>query len=143
MLGNIEVGCIGMGCMGFSHAHGDPAPREECIKMIRKAHELGVTLFDTADVYANGHNEILVGEALKPIRDEVVILTKFNPEKDPVNDLSKTLGKSDAFMPIPLSSISRTTHFLSSAADIFIYDSAFVLSLYFMLLFTIVISFEF
>ena len=89
MLGNIEVGCIGMGCMGFSHAHGDPAPREECIKMIRKAHELGVTLFDTADVYANGHNEILVGEALKPIRDEVVILTKFNPEKDPVNDLSK------------------------------------------------------
>ncbi|WRK52462.1 hypothetical protein SD457_19175 [Coprobacillaceae bacterium CR2/5/TPMF4] len=42
MLGNIEVGCIGMGCMGFSHAHGDPAPREECIKMIRKAHELGL-----------------------------------------------------------------------------------------------------
>lgn len=89
MLGNIEVGAIGMGCMGFSHAHGDPAPREECISMMRKAHELGVTLFDTADVYANGHNEILVGEALKPIRNEVVILTKFNPEINPVSDRSK------------------------------------------------------
>lgn len=84
MLGTIEVGAIGMGCMGFSHAHGDPAPREECIKMMRTAHDLGVTLYDTADVYGNGHNEILVGEALKPIRDEVVILTKFNPEKNPL-----------------------------------------------------------
>lgn len=89
MLGTIEVGAIGMGCMGFSHAHGNPAPREDCIKMIRKANELGVTLYDTADVYAVGHNEILVGEALKPIRDSVIILTKFNPERDPVNDASK------------------------------------------------------
>ena len=72
--------------MGFSHAHGDPAPREECISMMRKAHEMGVTLYDTADVYANGHNEILVGEALAPIRSEVQILTKFNPEVAPVND---------------------------------------------------------
>lgn len=89
MLGNIEVGAIGMGCMGFSHAHGDPAPRKDCIQMMRKAHELGVTLYDTADVYANGHNEVLVGEALKPIRNEVVILTKFNPEMNPVSDRSK------------------------------------------------------
>lgn len=80
MMGNIEVCEIGMGCMGFSHAHGDPIPRPEVIALMRKAHELGVTLYDTADVYANGHNEILVGEALKPIRDEVVILTKLNPE---------------------------------------------------------------
>ena len=81
LLGNIEVSEIGMGCMGFSHGHGDPAPRSECIEMIRKAHELGVTLYDTADAYGNGHNEIFVGEALKPIRDEVVVITKFNPEK--------------------------------------------------------------
>ena len=86
LLGEIEVGAIGMGCMGFSHGHGDPAPRKECIDMMRKAHDLGVTLYDTADAYGNGHNEILVGEALKPIRDEVVILTKFNPEKQPLND---------------------------------------------------------
>lgn len=92
MLGTIEVGAIGMGCMGFSHAHGDPAPREECIKMMRTAHELGVTLYDTADAYGNGHNEILVGEALKPIRAEVVILTKFNPEKDPLNDPDASLA---------------------------------------------------
>ena len=82
----MEIGVMGMGCMGFSHAHGDPAPREECISMMRKAHEMGVTLYDTADVYANGHNEILVGEALAPIRSEVQILTKFNPEVAPVND---------------------------------------------------------
>lgn len=85
----MEIGMIGMRCMGFSHAHGDPAPREECIAMMRKAHEMGVTLYDTADVYANGHNEILVGEALAPIRNEVQILTKFNPEVAPVSDLSK------------------------------------------------------
>lgn len=89
MLGAIEVGAIGMGCMGFSHAYGDPAPRQDCIAMIRKAHDLGVTLYDTADVYANGHNEILVGEALKPIREQVKILTKFNPEVNPVTDPAK------------------------------------------------------
>ena len=91
MLGTIEVGEIAMGCMGFSHAHGDPAPREECINIMRTAHDLGVTLYDTADVYGNGHNEILVGEALKPIRDEVVILTKFNPEKNPLDNPNASL----------------------------------------------------
>ena len=85
MLGNIKVGEIGMGCMGFSHAHGDPIPRNEIITLMRKAHEMGVTLYDTADVYAAGHNEILVGEALKPIRNEVVILTKLNPEVNPID----------------------------------------------------------
>jgi aryl-alcohol dehydrogenase-like predicted oxidoreductase len=89
MLGEIEVSSIGMGCMGFSHAHGDPAPRSECIRMMRRAHELGVTLYDTADVYGDGHNEILVGEALKPIRDQVIILTKYNPERNPVSDQTK------------------------------------------------------
>ena len=104
MLGTIEVGAIGMGCMGFSHAHGDPAPREECIKMMRTAHELGVTLYDTSDAYGNGHNEILVGEALKPIRAEVVILTKFNPEKDPLNDpdasLADQIERGNAIAPV-------------------------------------------
>ena len=54
-LGQLEVSPIGMGCMGFSHAHGDPAPREECISMMRKAHEMGVTLYDTADVLSLIH----------------------------------------------------------------------------------------
>lgn len=92
-LGTIEVGAIGMGCMGFSHAHGDPAPRKECINMMRTAHELGVTLYDTADAYGNGHNEILVGEALKPIRNEVAILTKFNPEKNPLDNPNASLAE--------------------------------------------------
>lgn len=88
-LGDIEVSAIGMGCMGFSHAYGDPAPRQDCIDMMRHAHELGVTLYDTADVYGDGHNEKLVGEALKPLRHEVKILTKFNPERNPISDPSK------------------------------------------------------
>ncbi len=102
MLGNIEVGAIGMGCMGFSHAHGDPAPRQECIKMMRTAHELGVTLYDTADVYGNGHNEILVGEALKPIRDEVVVLTKFNPEKNPLDAGGNVAAQIEAMLDASL-----------------------------------------
>lgn len=88
-LGDIEVSAIGMGCMGFSHAYGDPAPRQDCIDMMRHAHDLGVTLYDTADVYGDGHNEKLVGEALKPIRHEVKILTKFNPERNPISDPTK------------------------------------------------------
>lgn len=88
-LGDIEVSAIGMGCMGFSHAYGDPAPRQDCINMMREAHDMGVTLYDTADVYGDGHNEKLVGEALKPIRHEVKILTKFNPERNPISDPAK------------------------------------------------------
>ena len=93
MLGSIEVGEIGMGCMGFSHAHGDPIPRKDIIALMRKANDLGVTLYDTADVYGAGHNEILVGEALKPIRDKVVILTKLNPEVNPITLPGKGTAK--------------------------------------------------
>ena len=78
---NFGVSAIGLGCMGFSHAYGAPTGREETVRMIRSAYELGYTFFDTAEVYgtqSDPHiNEQLVGEALKPFRDHVQIVTKF------------------------------------------------------------------
>lgn len=73
----LEVSNIGLGCMGMSHGYGPAADKGESIKTIRRAVEqLGVTLFDTAEVYAEGENEKLVGEALAPYREQVVIATK-------------------------------------------------------------------
>jgi aryl-alcohol dehydrogenase-like predicted oxidoreductase len=73
----LEVSALGLGCMGMSFGLGKPADRDESVKLIRRAVELGVTLFDTAQVYGPYTNEDLVGEALEPVRDEVVIATKF------------------------------------------------------------------
>lgn len=71
----LEVAALGFGCMGLSHSFGPAVPKDHAIAIIRRAFELGVTLFDTALVY--GSNEEVVGEALAPIRDRVVIATKF------------------------------------------------------------------
>jgi aryl-alcohol dehydrogenase-like predicted oxidoreductase len=76
-LGNLEVSAIGLGCMGMSFGYGPPADQKEMIKLIRRAFDLGVTFFDTAEAYGPYANEELVGEALAPIRDKVVIATKF------------------------------------------------------------------
>jgi aryl-alcohol dehydrogenase-like predicted oxidoreductase len=78
-LGNsgLEVSAIGLGCMGMSFGYGPPADKQEMITLIRKAVEEGVTFFDTAEVYGPFTNEELVGEALEPFRDQVVIATKF------------------------------------------------------------------
>lgn len=73
----LEVSQLGLGCMGMSQSMGPRPPREEMITFIREAVERGVTLFDTAEVYGPFHNEELVGEALAPVRDDVVIATKF------------------------------------------------------------------
>jgi len=80
---NLEVSALGLGCMGMSSGFGPPADRGEMIGVIRKAVELGVTFFDTAEVYGAHHNEILVGEALKPFKGKVTIATKFGFEPDP------------------------------------------------------------
>jgi aryl-alcohol dehydrogenase-like predicted oxidoreductase len=77
---NLEVSAIGYGAMGLSHGYGPAVDREEGIRMIRAAVERGVTLFDTAQVYGPFTNEELVGEALAPFRDQVVIATKFGFE---------------------------------------------------------------
>jgi aryl-alcohol dehydrogenase-like predicted oxidoreductase len=82
-LGNsLEVSALGLGCMSMSALYGPPADTQEMIKVIRAAHDRGVTLFDTAESYGPFANERLVGEALQPIRDQVVIATKFGFDID-------------------------------------------------------------
>ena len=76
-LGTLEVSELGAGCMSISANYGPPAPRDQGIKVIRAAYEKGVTFFDTAEVYGPFTNEELVGEALAPFRDKVVIASKF------------------------------------------------------------------
>lgn len=78
-LGNsgLSVSALGFGCMGLNHAYGTPMPRQEAIGLLRQAVEAGVTFFDTAEAYGPFTNEELVGEALAPLRDRVVIATKF------------------------------------------------------------------
>src|SRR5438552_1152618 len=73
----LEISAIGLGCMGMSFGYGPPKDKQEMISLIRKAVELGVTFFDTAEVYGPFVNEELVGEALAPMRERVVIATKF------------------------------------------------------------------
>lgn len=81
-LGTLEVSTLGLGCMGMSALYGPPAEKTEMIKLIRTAHDHGVTLFDTAESYGPFANEYLLGEALAPIREQVVIATKFGFDID-------------------------------------------------------------
>jgi aryl-alcohol dehydrogenase-like predicted oxidoreductase len=80
---SLEVSGIGFGCMGLSHAYGQPVEKPAGIALIRAAFDRGVTFFDTAEAYGPFTNEVLVGEALAPIRDQVVIATKFGFNIDP------------------------------------------------------------
>src|SRR4029078_3719226 len=73
----LEVSAIGLGCMGLSYGYGPATDKQQGIKLIRTAYERGVNFFDTAEAYGPGTNEQLVGEALQPLRDRVVIATKF------------------------------------------------------------------
>jgi aryl-alcohol dehydrogenase-like predicted oxidoreductase len=83
-LGNLEVSALGLGCMGISANYGPPRDRQEMIVLIRAAVDRGVTFFDTAESYGPFTNEELVGEALAPFRDQVVIATKFGHDIDPM-----------------------------------------------------------
>jgi aryl-alcohol dehydrogenase-like predicted oxidoreductase len=76
-LGALEVSALGYGCMGLEGTYGEPVPRPEAIDLIHAAFERGVTHFDTAEVYGPWSNELVVGEALKPLRNGVTIATKF------------------------------------------------------------------
>ena len=84
---NLEVSAIGLGCMGMSFSYGPPKDKQEMISLLRAAVERGITFFDTAEVYGPHTNEELLGEALSPVRDKVVIATKFgfnlNPDGSP------------------------------------------------------------
>src|SRR5262244_3760652 len=82
---NLEVSALGLGCMGMSANYGPPPDRQQMIALIRSAVNRGVTFFDTAESYGPFTNEELVGEALAPVRDRVVIATKFGFKIDPTS----------------------------------------------------------
>src|ERR1019366_3043620 len=82
---SLEVSAIGLGCMGMSANYGPPADKQEMTALIRAAYERGVTFFDTAEAYGPFTNEEMVGEALAPVREQVVIATKFGFVFDPQN----------------------------------------------------------
>src|SRR5258708_3779177 len=82
----LEVSALGLGCMGLSYAYGPAVDKEHGITLIRTAFERGVTFFDTAEAYGPFANEELVGEALAPVRDRVVIATKFGFKAGKVAD---------------------------------------------------------
>ena len=80
---DLEVSALGLGCMGMSFSYGPPKDKQEMIALLRAAVERGITFFDTAEVYGPFTNEELVGEALAPFREQVVIATKFGFDLDP------------------------------------------------------------
>jgi aryl-alcohol dehydrogenase-like predicted oxidoreductase len=88
---NLEVSAIGLGCMGMSFGYGPPKDKQEMISVVRGAFERGVTFFDTAEVYGPFINEELVGEAVAPFREQVVIATKFGFNIDPETGQNKGL----------------------------------------------------
>src|SRR5947209_17272215 len=91
---NLEVSALGLGCMGLSHGYGHPVSRQDAIALIRAAVECGVTFFDTAEAYGPFINEEVVGEALAPFRDRVVIATKFGFAHDGKGGLA--MGQLDS-----------------------------------------------
>ena len=82
-LGALEVSELGFGTLSFASTYGLSPEKAESVRVIRGAHDVGVTLFDTAEVYGPWTNETLLGEALAPVRNEVVIATKFGFDVDP------------------------------------------------------------
>ena len=87
---NLEVSAVGLGCMGMTFAYGAPPQKQEMISLLRAAVDRGVTFFDTAEVYGPFTNEELLGEALGPVRDQIVIATKFGFRLDPTGAKSWT-----------------------------------------------------
>ncbi len=100
--GGLQVSAVGLGCMGFTQSYPPYPDRKDAIETIRKAVDLGVTFFDTAEVYSYGKNENIVGEALQPVRNKVIIATKFG------YDLSETPDLNTSARPISLSSRPET-----------------------------------
>jgi len=88
----LEVSAIGFGCMGLNFSYGHALNEADAIKLVRDAAERGVTFFDTAEVYGPFTNEEIVGKALKPIRDKVVIATKFGFDLDPTQSAPAAKG---------------------------------------------------
>ncbi|EYR82257.1 aldo/keto reductase [Shinella sp. 838] len=95
-LGTLDVSALGLGCMGMSHAYGPSGDETAAINTLHRAVDLGITLFDTAEVYGPYRNEILLGKALKPVRDKVVIATKFGFRIDPAKPSAEMITGTDS-----------------------------------------------
>jgi aryl-alcohol dehydrogenase-like predicted oxidoreductase len=106
-LGELEVSALGLGCMGLSFGLGPAADRSEAIDVIRSAVDRGVTLFDTAEGYGPFANEELVGEALQPVRDQVVIATKFGFKIDENGALVGLDSRPDHIREVVDASLTR------------------------------------
>jgi len=106
---NLEVSALGLGCMGMSFAYGPVPDRREMVRLIRSAVDRGVTLFDTAEIYGPYTNEELLGEALAPVRDQVVIATKFGfaPGPEDPSKLSVTSSRPEHIKRVVEASLKR------------------------------------
>jgi aryl-alcohol dehydrogenase-like predicted oxidoreductase len=105
--GNLEVSALGLGCMGMSFGYGPAKDKQEMIAVIRAAVEMGVTFFDTAEVYGPFVNEELVGEALAPMRDDVVIATKFGFQFDAAGKQAGLNSRPDHIKEVAEASLKR------------------------------------
>jgi aryl-alcohol dehydrogenase-like predicted oxidoreductase len=104
---NLEVSAIGLGCMGMSMSYGPPADKQEMISLLRSAVERGVTFFDTAEAYGPFTNEELVGEALAPIREQVVIATKFGFKLDSNGETTGVDSRPEHIKEVAEASLKR------------------------------------
>jgi aryl-alcohol dehydrogenase-like predicted oxidoreductase len=106
-LGSLEVSALGLGCMNFFWAYGPAASKQDAIKIIRAAHERGVTFFDTAEVYGPFLSEEAVGEALAPIRDQVVIASKFGFDVTPAGEIRGLTSRPEHIKRVAEASLRR------------------------------------
>jgi aryl-alcohol dehydrogenase-like predicted oxidoreductase len=106
-LGNLEVSALGLGCMGLSYGYGPATDKQDAIALIRAAFERGVTLFDTAEAYGPFTNEVVVGEAVAPFRDQVVIATKFGFTFGPNGELTGTDSRPEHIKEVADASLKR------------------------------------
>jgi aryl-alcohol dehydrogenase-like predicted oxidoreductase len=104
---NLEVSALGLGCMGLSYGYGPATDKQEAVSLIRAAVERGVTLFDTAEVYGPFTNEELVGEALAPFRDQVVIATKFGFKLGPKGEQTGVDSRPEHIKQVAEASLKR------------------------------------
>jgi aryl-alcohol dehydrogenase-like predicted oxidoreductase len=105
--GNLEVSALGLGCMGLSFAYGPATEKQTAISLIRAAFDRGITFFDTAEAYGPFTNEEVLGEAVAPFREQVVIATKFGFKFDPDGKIAGTDSRPDHIKEVANASLKR------------------------------------